>query len=228
MSLLESVGLCAGYGRQQVVRSVDLSVGPAQIVVLLGPNGAGKTTTLLTLAGVLPALAGTVTVDGHPAQNGLHRRARAGLGLVPDERSIFRALTVRENLRLGRGDVDAALGLFPELVAKLATRAGLLSGGEQQMLALSVALSRRPKVLLVDELSLGLAPLAVDRLLRALRTAADDGLGVLLVEQHVTKVLGVADQAYVMRRGSIVLSGGPDTIRERLDEVEAAYLSAAP
>jgi ABC-type branched-subunit amino acid transport system ATPase component len=224
-AVLEVSKLWAGYGSQSVVRDLDLEVDAGEITVLLGPNGAGKTTTLMTLSGALAPLKGTISLLGDTTNAPLHRRARAGLSFVPDERCIFRGLSVRDNLRLGRGDIATALKLFPELAPKLATRAGLLSGGEQQMLALSRALSRQPKVLLVDELSLGLAPLAVDRLLQAVRVAADGGLGVLLVEQHVTKVLKYADRAYVMRRGSVVLSGSAELIRSRLGEVEDAYLS---
>jgi branched-chain amino acid transport system ATP-binding protein len=200
-------------------------VRAGEVVVLLGPNGAGKTTTLLTLSGVIPAVRGTVSICGVPTRAAAHKRARMGLAFVPDERAIFRSLSLRDNLRLGRGDIDAALAMFPELVPRLTTRVGLLSGGEQQMVALSRALSRNPKVLLVDELSLGLAPLIVKRLLRAIREQADAGLGVLLVEQHVSAILDVADRGYVMRRGSVALSGSGSDLRERLNEVEDAYLA---
>jgi branched-chain amino acid transport system ATP-binding protein len=224
-ALLTAEGLSAGYAGQAVVRDLHIEVRAGEVVVLLGPNGAGKTTTLLTLSGVIPTVRGTVSIGGVATRASAHKRARMGLAFVPDERAIFRTLSLRDNLRLGRGDIDAALAMFPEMVPRLTTRAGLLSGGEQQMVALSRALSRNPKVLLVDELSLGLAPLIVKRLLRAIREQADSGLGVLLVEQHVSAILDVADRAYVMRRGSVVLSGSGSEIRERLHEVEDAYLA---
>ncbi|OHV44540.1 ABC transporter ATP-binding protein [Pseudofrankia sp. BMG5.36] len=225
-ALLEASGLCAGYQGVPVVRDLDLTVRPGEVVALLGPNGAGKTTTLLTLAGGLRAVSGTVLADGTPTRAPLHRRAARGLALVTEERSVFMNLSTAENLRVGRCDIGRALSLFPELRAKLKTPAGLLSGGEQQMLTLARALARRPRLLLADELSLGLAPLAVARLLRAVRAAADeDGVGVLLVEQHVTKVLEVADRAYVLRRGRVELSGTAAELRGRLAEVEGSYLA---
>ena len=147
------------------------------------------------------------------------------MGFVSEQRSVFMGLTTDENLRVGRGDRDEALLLFPELRSRLNVKAGLLSGGEQQMLSLARALSRHPRVLLADELSLGLAPKVVDRLLRAVREAADRGVGVLLVEQHVRKVLGFADRGYVMRRGRIVLGGTAAELGARLAEIESSYLS---
>ena len=134
------------------------------------------------------------------------------------------SLTTAENLRVGRGDTDFALELFPELRRRLKVTAGLLSGGEQQMLTLARALSRRPRLLFADELSLGLAPLAVDRLLAAVRTAADSGIGVLLVEQHITKVLKIADRGLVMRRGTVQVEGTAAELRERQSDIEASYL----
>jgi ABC-type branched-subunit amino acid transport system ATPase component len=224
-ALLQAEGLMAGYGSQAVVRDLNLEVRAGEMVVLLGPNGAGKSTTLMTLSGALPGLGGRVSINGRNTRAPAHKRARMGMAFVPDQRAIFRKLSTRDNLRLGRGDVASALEMFPELVPRLGTRAGLLSGGEQQMLALCRALSRKPSILLVDELSLGLAPLIVERLLRTIRKQADDGLAVLLVEQHVRAILGVADRAYVMRRGSIVLSGASSEIQNRLHDVEDAYLS---
>ncbi|WP_322761921.1 ABC transporter ATP-binding protein [Frankia sp. Cr2] len=224
-TLVEARGLCAGYEGVPVVRDLDLTVAPGEVVALLGPNGAGKTTTLLTLAGDLRPVSGTVLVDGHPSRAPLHRRAAAGLALVPEERSVFKGQTTAENLRVGRCDVGQALALFPELKAKLKTTAGLLSGGEQQMLTLARALARGPRLLLADELSLGLAPLVVARLLRAVRAAADSGVGVLLVEQHVSQVLKVADRAYLLRRGRVEMSGTADELRSRLTDVEDSYLA---
>jgi branched-chain amino acid transport system ATP-binding protein len=224
--LLQTKGLEAGYGAVAVVHDLNIEVHEGEIVTLLGANGAGKTTTLLTLSGDIPALGGEVLFDGTPTTSSLNRRARHGLGFVTEERSVFMGLTTEENLRVGRGDRDMALDLFPELMNRLKVKAGLLSGGEQQMLSLARALSRSPRLLLADELSLGLAPIIVDRLLRAVREAADNGVGVLLVEQHVRKVLGFADRGYVMRRGQIVLSGPAAELKNRIEEIERTYLAA--
>jgi len=224
-ALLEVKGLNAGYGQIKIVSDLDLTVGPGEVIALLGANGAGKSTTLLTLAGDLPALGGQARIDGQPATGPLHRRARRGIGFVSEQRSVFMGLTTEENLRVGRGNRDEALRLFPELRNRLNVKAGLLSGGEQQMLSLARALSRHPRLLLADELSLGLAPMATDRLLRAVREAAGRGVGALLVEQHVRRVLGVADRGYVMRRGRVVLSGTAAELTERLGEIESSYLA---
>jgi ABC-type branched-subunit amino acid transport system ATPase component len=213
--------LAAGYGGHPVVRGIDLEVDAGQVVALLGPNGVGKTTTVLALAGELAPLDGEVRIAGRASRAPLHRRARAGLALVPEERTVFAGLSTADNLRVSGCDAERALELFPELRPLLRRRAGLLSGGEQQMLTLARALARRPSILLVDELSLGLAPQVVARLLRTVRDAADEGVAVLLVEQHVRQALGIADHAYVMRRGSIVEHGTPEEIEPRL---QAAYL----
>src|SRR5205085_3122741 len=171
-------GLRAGYGATVVVRDLDLEVRAGEVTALLGPNGAGKTTTLMTLSGDLPALGGEVRFGGVATTSRLHHRARQGLALVTEQRAVFTRLTVEENLRIGRCDRRIALELFPELEPHLKRRVGLLSGGQQQMLALARALSRSPKLLLADELSLGLAPLVVERLLTAVRDAANDGVAV--------------------------------------------------
>jgi branched-chain amino acid transport system ATP-binding protein len=224
--VLEAVDLETGYGPVAVVRDLNLHVNAGEIVALLGSNGAGKTTTLLALSGELPLTKGEVRIDGQPSRQPLHKRARAGLGFVTEERSVFKGLSTADNLRVGRGDRDAALRLFPELAARANVRGGLLSGGEQQMLTLARALSRRPRILLADELSLGLAPLVVERLLQAVQTAAwEQGTAVLLVEQHVRKALRYADRAYVMRRGRIEIAGSAASIAEQIEEIEAKYLS---
>jgi branched-chain amino acid transport system ATP-binding protein len=220
--LLQATGLSAGYHGHPVVRDLDLEVSAGEVVALLGSNGAGKTTTLLTLAGELKPLAGDVFLDGQKTSVPLHRRARHGLGFVTEERSVFMSLSTEQNLRLGRGDTQQALDLFPELQPLLKRRAGLLSGGEQQMLTLARALARGPRLLLADELSLGLGPMIVQRLLQAVRKAADNGVGVLLVEQHVRQALSIADRVYVMRRGAIVLQG---PAREVAPHLEEAYLA---
>jgi branched-chain amino acid transport system ATP-binding protein len=218
--------LCAGYGEVVVVRDVDLSVGAGEIVALLGPNGSGKSTLLLTLAGELEPVSGRVLMWGEQSNEPLYRRARQGLGFVPEERSVLMGMTVRDNLLLGRGGVEGAVALFPELEPLLGRRAGLLSGGEQQILTLGRALAAGPKAMLVDELSLGLAPLVVERLLAVLRRAADEqGIAVLLVEQQVRRALKVSDRWYLMRGGSIVAEGDKGVAPE---EVERIFLSGAP
>jgi branched-chain amino acid transport system ATP-binding protein len=226
-ALLEAEKISAGYHGHPIVQDLDIVVEAGQVVALLGPNGAGKTTTLLTLAGDIPALGGVVKLLGSPTKAPLHKRARAGVSFVTEEKSVFMRLSVAENLRVGRCDTERALELFPELRPLMGRTAGLLSGGEQQMLTLARALARGPKLLLVDELSLGLAPLVVARLMAAVRQAAtDDGVGVLLVEQHVKQALRIADYVYVMQRGRIVLSGTADAVKDQVEEIEESYLSA--
>jgi sulfate-transporting ATPase len=223
--LVEARAVWAGYGELAAVRDLDLSVAPGEVVALLGPNGAGKTTTLLTIAGELDALRGELRVLGKPAGAPLHRLVRRGLAFVPEERAVISRLTARANLALSRGDRDLALDLFPELRPLLRRRAGLLSGGEQQMLTLARALASDPQLLLVDELSLGLAPLVVQRLLLAVRAAADRGVGVLLVEQHAVDALDVADRIVVLRHGDVVLTGAARDLRGQIGDLESAYLT---
>jgi ABC-type branched-subunit amino acid transport system ATPase component len=178
----------------------------------------------LTLSGVLPALGGSVAFRGETITSPLHHRVRRGLGMVPEERSVISRLSVKDNLRIGPGPVQNALALFPELQPLMNRRAGLLSGGEQRMLVTARALAAQPQVLLADELSLGLAPLIVTRLMDALRKAADGGAGVLLVEQHARQALAVADRAYILQRGNIIWSGTAEDARQNLHRVEGAYL----
>jgi branched-chain amino acid transport system ATP-binding protein len=223
MTALEVTELVAGYKGIPAVRGVDLSVAAGEVVALLGANGAGKTTTLLAIAGELPVMGGTVLFGGTPFTGPLHKRAQAGLGFVTETRSIFRQLTVEENLALGRGDASRAYELAPELRGMRDRKAGLLSGGEQQILTLARALAGQPKLLLADELSLGLAPLVAQRMLDVARAAADEGVAVLLVEQHAARALTVADRAYVLQRGAVSLSGTRAELAARLPEVMAAY-----
>ncbi|MFZ0043676.1 MAG: ATP-binding cassette domain-containing protein [Solirubrobacteraceae bacterium] len=225
-ALIEARQISAGYGGVEIVRDLSLEVQAGEVVALLGANGAGKTTTLLTLAGELAPLGGEVLMDGERTTAPLHRRARKGLAFVTEERSIFPKLTTRQNLAVARADVDQATALFPELVPLMSRRSSLLSGGEAQMLTLSRALARAPSLLLADELSLGLAPKTVGRLLRAVREAADRGIGALLVEQHVHRVLEVADRVYLLQQGRVRFAGTAADARGSIDEIQATYLTA--
>lgn len=213
---LELRGLSGGYGSKQIVFDVDLVVRPAQITVLLGHNGAGKTTTIATAFGLLPAKKGEILLDGRRIEKSSPReRVAAGIGFVPSERFVFPTLTVDENLTLGAfTERDAArrtarrewvLERWPILAERRTQLAGTMSGGQRRMLSLGIALMSSPRLLLLDEPSLGLAPVVVDQLFRDLRVLADEeGLSVLLVEQSIAKALAVSDHAYVMRSGRII------------------------
>jgi len=236
-ALLELQGLSAGYDGTAVVHDVDLHVDPGEVVALLGANGAGKTTTLLAVSGLVERQRGTVTIGGvevggpRPRLPGAVRLARSGVAHVPEDRGLFNDLTVVEHLRLGRRRGRATISdaevyqRFPALEALAQRRAGLLSGGEQQMLALARALVSVPRLLLVDELSLGLAPLVVQGLLPVVRhVAAETGAGVLLVEQHVGMALAVADRAYLLDRGRVAASGAATDLAAQADQLETGYL----
>jgi branched-chain amino acid transport system ATP-binding protein len=222
---IEARAISAGYVGQPAIKEVSLTVAPGEVVCLLGPNGAGKTSTLLSLAGELPLMSGQVLLHGKPTNDKLHRRARQGLSYITEERSVFKAMTTRDNFRCGGVDPDAAVELFPELSSRMNIRAGLLSGGEQQMLTLARALCRGANILLADELSLGLAPLIVERLLQAVREAADRGTAALIVEQHARKALKYADRVVVMRRGRVEMTLSATEALSRLSEIEDAYLT---
>ena len=232
--LLSVENVNTGYAGVPVVRGLDIYLNAGEVVALLGPNGAGKTTTLLTVSGIIPLLGGSIKVLGENVDSkNPHKNARLGLSHVAEDRSLFFNLTVKENLQLGlRGDkemqeegMEKALELLPALRPLMDRRSGLLSGGEQQMLAMARALVSKPKLLLVDEMSLGLAPIIVEQLLPIVRNIADEtGAGVLIVEQHVHLALQVADRGYVMNHGELVMSGSASDLLESKDLLEASYL----
>ncbi len=239
--LLDLRDFSAGYNGVPVVHGIDLHVGAGEVVALLGPNGAGKTTTLLTASGLLPRLSGEAIVLGNTTPTGRRDTARRGLTLVrrglahvPEDRALFFGLTGREHLRIvsRRGDAEAvhdALAAFPALAAIIDRRAGVMSGGEQQMLALARVLAGRPKLLLIDEMSLGLAPIIVADLLPMVRRVAQEsGVGVLLVEQHARAALSVADRAHVMVRGRLHYSGPAAELAADPSRLTEAYLGADP
>ncbi|MEU9022969.1 ABC transporter ATP-binding protein [Actinomadura sp. NPDC048394] len=227
MKELRLDAVSVGRGGAPIVRDVGLTVPAGEVTVLLGPNGAGKTTLLEAVAGVLPIASGRLTGDGDDIA-GLDRvrRARRGIALVEQGRTVFAQLTVAENLRaVRRGPAaDRALELFPELRKRLDVRAGLLSGGEQQMVVLARALAMSPSVLLIDEMSLGLAPVIVKRLLPAVRALADGGVAVLLVEQFATLALEIADTAHVLAGGRLTHTGPAAPLRKNPELLQAAYL----
>ena len=227
---LAAQSLSCGYGDSVVVRDLDLEVRSGEIVALLGANGAGKTTTLLTLAGVLSPVAGEIRLFGERCTGtSAAERARRGVSLIPDDRGLFPKLTVRENIMLAtrRRRDTGALELFPELSERLSTPAGLLSGGQQQMLAIARAMATRPRLLLLDELSLGLAPVVVQRLLPVVSQLSEStGCAVLIVEQHVHLALSMATRAYVLSHGKLVLSGSAAHLRDNPDLLHASYLGS--
>jgi len=222
-ALLDVRRMSVGYGDLPVVVDLDLEIAGGEVVALLGANGAGKSTTILAIAGALPSK-GEIIFDGAPLRGPVHRRARRGVAFIPEGRSVFMGLTTEKNLQLGPGRMDVALELFPELQPLLSRKAGMLSGGEQQILGLARALAAQPRLLVVDELSLGLAPMVVQRLLSALRAAAQQGAGILLVEQHARQALAIADRGYVMSRGRCDLSGTGAELLARIGDIERTYL----
>jgi branched-chain amino acid transport system ATP-binding protein len=228
--LLDIDRLTAGYDRAAVIRDIRLNVHEGEVVALLGANGAGKTTTLRVISGLVRPMSGRVFFAGEDlARISPTKRARLGIVHVPEGRGLFYGLTVAEHFRLGyrgeRPDEDAAYGYFPKLKELHNRRVGLLSGGEQQMLAVARGLARRPRLLLLDELSLGLAPLIVESLLPVVHQyALDSGCGVLLVEQHIQLALEIADRGYVLSHGEIVLHDRARVLQADRELLISSYL----
>lgn len=230
--ILELRQVKASYGRIEVLHGVDLVVPRGQVVALLGPNGAGKSTTLRVATGQHPASSGTVLIAGRRVTGARPDvLARAGVCTIPEGRGVFRGLTVRENLVMAscRGIasgqvVERAVERFPRLGERLGQVAGTMSGGEQQMLALARGLATEPAILIIDELSMGLAPMIVEDLYERVAAIAHDGVSILVVEQFARTVLGVADQAAIMQQGRVVAAGPPQDLEA---ELSAAYLGAS-
>jgi branched-chain amino acid transport system ATP-binding protein len=234
MALLDVAGLCAGYGDVPVLRGIDLSIAAGSITALIGANGAGKTTLLRAISGIIPADAGTIRYDGQdivgmPA----HEIVRAGLVQVPEGRRLFPEMTVHENLLVGSSSPVArpqreqnlamVLELFPRVRERKAQLAGTLSGGEQQMVAIARALMASPRLLLLDETSLGLAPIVVDEIFVAVRRLAKQGLTILVVEQNTALALEVADYGYVLEQGHFAIQGPASSLASD-PRVRQAYL----
>jgi branched-chain amino acid transport system ATP-binding protein len=237
--VINAEALEVSYGPVTAVRGIDLTVSDGEVVAVLGRNGAGKTTTLKALAGLLPVSDGTISLDGEDVTRlPADERVRRGLVLVPEGRGMFAELTVRENLVMGAfhrrlprsrlgPDIDRATERFPRLLERLDQPAGSLSGGEQQMLAIARGLMSEPRVLMVDEPSLGLAPIIVELLYGLLADLAKGGLTLVIVEQYVQVALAIADRAYVLDKGVVALSGVAADLASSPELIDA-YLSAAP
>jgi branched-chain amino acid transport system ATP-binding protein len=233
MTMLTIGGLRAGYGKIEVLHDVNLTIEQGRIVTLIGANGAGKTTLLKTISGLIRPAAGTIAFEGNNiARRPAHKIVGLGISHVPEGRAVLKRMTVLDNLRMGayvrndsevERDIGAVLARFPALAERRNHLAGTLSGGEQQMLAIGRALVARPRLLLMDEPSLGLAPKLVTRIFQTLRELKQEGKTILLVEQNARLALQVADHAYVMERGRIVLSGSGESLLNT-PEVQKTYL----
>jgi branched-chain amino acid transport system ATP-binding protein len=232
--LLDVRGLQVGYGGIHAVKGIDFHIAPGELVALIGSNGAGKTTTLKSLAGLIAPAAGQIHYDGKSLANiPSHRRVALGMALVPEGRGVFARLSVAENLLMGaysrtdryeiEEDLARMYALFPRLVERRDQLAGTLSGGEQQMLAMARALMSRPRLLMLDEPSMGLAPLMVKKIFETIQEVASQGMSILLVEQNARLALQVASRGYVMEGGSITLSGASSELLGS-DAVQRAYL----
>lgn len=234
MALLEVKDLSVYYGVIQALKGISFEVNEGEIVTLIGANGAGKTTTMQSVIGLIPAQSGTVMYDGHDiSKMPCHKIVHLGMSQVPEGRRIFQELTVYENLVMGaysmknndyfKEDLEKAYTRFPRLAERRNQIAGTLSGGEQQMLAMARALMSRPKLLMLDEPSMGLSPLLVDQVFEIIKDINRDGTTILLVEQNAGKSLAISDRAYVLETGSIVLSGTGAELAAS-DDVKKAYL----
>ena len=228
MTTLSIKGLQVDRSGIPVIRGVDLEAKGGEISVLLGSNGAGKTTFLESLSGIIPARAGSIALGGTElVKLRPGARAKAGLSHVEQGRTVFPAMTTEENLKVALhpdADLKEAYDLFPELLQRRTVEAGMLSGGEQQMVVIARSIVNRPRVILIDEMSSGLAPVIVSRLMRAVRQLADDGMAVVLVEQFAALALAIGNRAYVMRRGRMVYDGDCTTLQRAPDELHRLYL----
>jgi branched-chain amino acid transport system ATP-binding protein len=235
--MLKLSRVVAGYGRMTALRGIDLKVEQGEIVFVVGPNGAGKSTLLKTIAGLMAPFSGEITFQGKPiAGQSPEKLCRSGLALIPEGRHIFKTLTVQENLLVGsmirktspelRSDLEAVLETFPILRERFKGIAGHLSGGEQQQLAIARAILQRPALLMIDEPSLGLAPLVIDQVYESLRALNKSGLTLLIVEQSTGRIMELASRIYVIRNGSVVLEGSPDKLADG-HAVDAAYFGFA-
>ena len=234
MNLLEVENLKVSYGGIKALKGIDFTVAPGELIALIGSNGAGKTTTLKALAGLLHPASGKIHYDGKSLHNiPAHQRVRDGMALVPEGRGIFARLTVEENLQMGAytrrdtaqisADLDHKYALFPRLYERRTQLAGTLSGGEQQMVAMARALMGRPKLLMLDEPSMGLAPMMVARIFETIRDISAQGVSILLVEQNAKLALQVAHRGYVLESGLMTLSGASSELLGS-DAVQRAYL----
>jgi branched-chain amino acid transport system ATP-binding protein len=236
--MLELVAVSAHYGKNQVVRSVDLKVGAGEVVALIGANAAGKSTTMRLIAGLKRATSGSIRLDGVEIERlSTSRRVGLGISLVPEGRQVFAQSTVLENLTMGAyhrpdrndigRDIDAMFAMFPKLGERRTQRAGAMSGGEQQMVAIARGLMAKPKCLLLDEPTLGLAPVIVDEISVTVARLARDGMTILLAEQNAAMALGVATRAYVLAAGAISAEGTPEQLRTS-PVIEQLYFGVVP